>query len=207
MNKPVNTGEELSFPAAEAVRLLRSNLEYTLSGLTGCRVIGITGALRGEGRTVTAVNLARSLAEGGKKVLLLDADLRSGQAAALLGLPADKGLAQALRGETSPEDAVLAGGRDGLYVMASGGTPDDPAALLDSPAMGELMNALRERFDYLLMDLPPVTIVPDALSAAKTADGMLVVVRRAHTTRKQLEDALRKLKGQRVNVLGMVLNG
>ena len=206
MNTPVKPGEKLSFTAAEAVRLLRSNLEYSLADVTGCRVVGITGALRGEGRTTTAVHLARSLAESGKKVLLLDADLRGGQAAARLGLPADKGLVQVLRGEMRPEVTVCSG-EAGLYTLAAGGTSDDPAAMLDSPAMADLMNTLRERFDYILMDLPPVTLVPDALSAARFTDGLLVVVRRTQTHRKQLEDALRRLNGQRVKVLGFVLNG
>ena len=206
MNTPVKPGEKLTFSATEAVRLLRSNLEFTLADVAGCRVVGITGALRGEGRTTTAVHLARSLAESGKKVLLLDADLRGGQAASRLGLPADKGLVQVLRGEMRPEDTVCSG-EAGLYTLAAGGASDDPAAMLDSPAMADLMNTLRERFDYILMDLPPVTLVPDALSAARFTDGLLVVVRRTQTHRKQLEDALRRLNGQRVKVLGFVLNG
>jgi len=207
MNKPMKICGELSFSAAEAVRLLRSNLEYSVSDVTGCRVLGVTGALRGEGRTVTAVNLAWSLAESGKKVLLLDADLRSGQAASMLGLSPDRGLTQVLRGEISFEEAQQPGGIEGLYVLAAGGSAADPAALLNSDAMRRLIGTLRERFDYILMDLPPVTVVSDALSAAESADGMLVVIRRGQTRRRELENTLRTLDGQRVKVLGLVLNG
>ena len=197
-------GRQLSFKAAEAYKLLRSNLEYSLRDNRGCRVVGVTGARRQEGRTTTAVNLADALAQDGKRVLLVDADLRRSSAANRVGIAPDKGLAEILSGSASPREAVTEAG--GFSLIAGGVRPDNPSELLGSDAMGRLMADLRQEYDYILLDLPPVTAVSDALCAARHADGMLLVVRRGHTCRRELDQALGTLRGQHVNVLGFVLN-
>ena len=198
--------ENLSFSASEAYKLLRTNLVYSIPNENTCRVIGITSSIRDEGKTTTAINLAYTLAQTGAKVLLIDGDMRLPSIAKRLALNGKIGLSDLLAGLYDEKNAVQASGiLPTLMVMASGPLPPNPAELLDSERMRGAVEKLREQYDYLVIDLPPVNIVTDALIVSSLVDGMMVVVRQDYTDRRSLSDCIASLKLVNAHVLGFVM--
>ena len=194
---------------AEAVRQLRTGLTFLqAAGAPGARaeVVVVTSALGGEGKTTTALDLARSLAEAGERVLLVESDLRRPRLAAALGLEAGPGLSDLLAGQAPPASALRDGGVAGLQVLPGGAVPPNPAELLGSARMAELVATLREGHDRVLLDAPPVLPVTDAVVTAARADGVLLVVRWGRTRRAEVADAVGMLGRGRATVLGTVLN-
>ncbi len=200
-------GANMSFAAMESYKLLRTNIMFSFAG-TGCRVIGVTSTVSGEGKSLTACNLAYCLAEAGKKVLLLDGDLRLPTIAAKLGLAVEPGVSNLL---VSREDygTVLQRCPDvpGLDVITAGSPAPNPSELLGSERMGELMQSLSAAYEYIIVDLPPVTVVSDALVISKLLGGVIMVVRNGVVEEQALADALRQLKLVELRVLGFVYNG
>jgi polysaccharide biosynthesis transport protein len=203
---------------AEAVRQLRTGLTFLqAAGVAGARaeVVVVTSALGGEGKTTTALDLARSLAQKGERVLLVESDLRRPRLAAALGLEAGPGLSDLLAGP-GPSDllagqaplaaALRDGDVEGLQVLPGGTVPPNPAELLGSARMGELVRELRKGHDRVLLDAPPVLPVTDAVVTAARADGVLLVVRWGRTRRAEVADAVGMLERGRATVVGAVLN-
>lgn len=198
----------LAFTATEQYKLLRTNLDFTVPEGTKCPVIGITSSMRGEGKSTTAVNLSYVLAEKGSKVLLIDGDLRIPTIAKKMNLPNAPGLTDVLMGKDSYKMSDFKSQMlDSWYIMPSGDIPPNPSELLGSQRMASALETLREEFDYIVVDLPPVNIVSDALSIAKYITGMVVVIREEHTAKKELEKCFRQLTLSNVKVLGCVMNG
>jgi capsular exopolysaccharide synthesis family protein len=198
--------KHLQFTAIEQYKLLRANLDFTLPEDEKCPVIGITSSMRSEGKSTTAINLAYVLAEKGSKVLLIDADLRIPSIAKKLDIENDYGLSDLLRGKglyNAEFQTYLMGN---WYVLPSGNIPPNPSELLGSGRMAKLLAQLREMFDYIVIDLPPVNLVSDALSVASLISGMLVVIREEHTEKKELERCFQQLKLSNVKLLGFVMN-
>lgn len=206
---PPLVGSGISFAAAEAYKRLRTNLQFAFPG-EGCRVIGVSSAMAGEGKSLTAANLACSLAELRKRVLLIDCDMRRPTVSAKLPVKKTPGLSEYLSGQSNgsltiqncnlPERETL------FRVLASGSNPPNPMELLSSPRMGELLTALREQFDYILLDLPPVGEVGDALAAAPLTDGFLLVTRQDYCDRYVLQDTVGQFAFVGANLLGVVFN-
>lgn len=200
--------KNLEFTATEQYKLLRTNLSFTLPVNEGCSIIGVTSSMRGEGKSTTAVNLSYVLAESGKKVLLIDGDLRIPSVAKKMGIDSSPGLTDLLRVESKFD---LAGLKSHLlanwYIMPSGALPPNPSELLGSKRMEVLLKGLATHFDYIVVDLPPVNIVSDALVISKYISGMIVVIREDYTEKKELDDCFRQLALSNVNVLGCVMNG
>lgn len=208
LNSAPLIGEGLSFAAAEAYKKLRVNLMFSMpDNEEHCRVVGVTSAIRGDGKTTTSINLACSLADTGLKVLLIDADMRLPGVSRMLHITAGPGLSNVLSGQTGGEipyrKAKL---RDNLYILSGGDIPPNPSELLGTKAMAELMKKLKEEFDFIIMDLPPITIVTDALVVTPLCTGFLLVVRQGYTGNKEVENALDHLKYCKANILGYVLN-
>ena len=198
--------KNLSFTATEQYKLLRTNIEFTIPQETKCPVIGITSSMRGEGKSTTAVNLSYVLAEKGSKVLLIDGDLRIPSIAKKMEMPASPGLTDVLMGKSSDMEAYKSSMLDNWYIMPSGDIPPNPSELLGSKRMESALQAMREEFDYIVIDLPPVNIVSDALSISEYITGIVVVIREEYTEKKELEHCFRLLKLSNVNVLGCVMN-
>ena len=196
----------LEFTATEQYKLLRTNLDFTVPEGTKCPVIGVTSSMRGEGKSTTAINLSYVLAEKGSKVLLIDGDLRIPSVAKKMGLPSIPGVTDVLMGKNTYIGEYKSKLLDTWYVMPSGEIPPNPSELLGSKRMEDALAMLREQFDYIIIDLPPVNIVSDALSIASLITGMIVVIREEYTERKELEHCFRLLKLSNVNVLGCVMN-
>ena len=200
--------KNLQFTATEQYKLLRTNLGFTVPEGTQCPVIGVTSSMRGEGKSTTAVNLSYVLAEQGNKVLLIDGDLRIPSVAKKMGIPSTPGLTDVLmKKESFKEELFKAELLDSWYIMPSGDIPPNPSELLGSKRMESMLSKLREIFDYIIIDLPPVNIVSDALSIAKLITGMILVIREEYTEKKELEQCFRQLRLSNVKVLGCVMNG
>jgi capsular exopolysaccharide synthesis family protein len=171
------------------------------------KVLMVTSPGAGEGKSTTAANLAVGLAEAGKRVILLSADLRNPRAHEFFGLKNYVGLSNALSGEVKPWEALLTPDKlDTLRVMASGPVPSKPAELLQSERMGELLSQLRDVADFVIIDTAPVLIVADALAVAPLADGVLVVADAQGTNRGAATHAREQLDQVQAAVMGAVLN-
>lgn len=198
--------ENLEFTATEQYKLIRANLDFTLPEDEKCPVIGVTSSMRGEGKSLTSVNLSYVFAEKGSKVLLIDADLRIPSIAKKLEIESSPGLADLLRGKGAQITELQPYLLKNWFVLPAGDIPPNPSELLGSSRMKNVLNQLREIFDYIIVDLPPVNIVSDAISISSLISGMIVVIREDHTEKKELERCFRQLKLSNVNILGCVMN-
>lgn len=198
---------KLAFSATEAYKLLRANLMFTLPPDKKCRVMGITSPSRGEGKSTTAINLSYTLAETGKRVLLIDGDLRLPSVARKMGVKLTPGLSNVLVGAVALDAAVVESEVCANWsILPAGDIPPNPTELLGSGRMKKLIAALEESYDFIVIDLPPVNIVSDALVTAPVLDGMIVVVRENQTTRRALNNCTSQLTLSNVKVLGFVMN-
>ena len=166
--------------------------------------------MTGEGKSLTAVNLALNLSQMRKKVLLIDCDMRRPSIAAKLGMNKTPGLSGLLSGQREMKSLIRQCGikdhEKAFHVITSGTNPPNPMELLGSMRMGKILDALREPYDYIILDLPPVCEVSDALVVAKQTDGMLMVVRENYCARSLLNEAVRKLEFVDARVLGISYN-
>ena len=198
--------KNLEFTAIEQYKILRTNLDFTLPEDVKCPIIGVTSSMRGEGKSTTAVNLSYVLAEKGSPVLLIDGDLRIPSIAKKMRIDSSPGLTDLLMGHGAHMPDFRSTLLDNWFILPSGDIPPNPSELLGSRRMEYILKNLRESFDYIIIDLPPVNIVSDALSIASLITGMVVVVREDYTEKKELERCFRQLQLSNVNVLGCILN-
>ena len=190
---------------AEDFRRLRTNLQYLRAdGLP--RVIMVTSPMPSEGKTTAVLNLAMTLADAGRRVTVVDADLRRPTVASGLGLVQGIGLTQVLTGAAQLDDVIQHFGEDGVRVVGSGPTPPDPGALLASASMATLIEKLRADNDFVLVDAPPVLPVADASALAVHMDGVLLAVRYGRTARAQVQRAAAALEQVGASTLGVVIN-
>ena len=198
--------KNLEFTAIEQYKILRTNLDFTLPEDVKCPIIGVTSSMRGEGKSTTAVNLSYVLAEKGSPVILIDGDLRIPSIAKKMRIDSSPGLTDLLMGHGAHMPDFRSALLDNWFILPSGDIPPNPSELLGSRRMEYILNSFRESFDYIIIDLPPVNIVTDALSIASLITGMVVVVREDYTEKKELERCFRQLQLSNVNVLGCILN-
>ena len=198
--------KNLEFTATEQYKLLRANLDFTVPEDEKCPVIGVTSSMRGEGKSTTAVNLSYVLAERGSRVLLIDGDLRIPSIAKKMDIESTPGLTDLLMGKGANMEVFQTSILKNWYVLPAGEIPPNPSELLGSRRMETVLNDLKKAFDYIIIDLPPVNIVSDALSIANFITGMVIVIREDYTVKKELERCFRHLKLSNVNVLGCVMN-
>lgn len=199
--------KNLEFTATEQYKLLRTNLSFTLPENEGCNIIGVTSSMRGEGKSTTAVNLSYVLAESRKKVLLIDGDLRIPSVAKKMRIENSPGLTDLLRGATTVDLTEFKSPfLPNWYIIPAGTLPPNPSELLGSKRMEATLKGLAAHFDYIVIDLPPVNIVSDALAVSKYINGMIVVIREEYTEKRELETCFRQLRLSNVNVLGCVMN-
>lgn len=204
-------GDRIGFAAAESYKLLRTKLQFSFAEDSGSRVIGITSAMVSEGKSLTAINLAYSLAELGKRVILLDGDMRRPTQAEKLGLQKKPGLSSCLTGQSDLNNLIqcctVSGEDKTFHVITAGQNPPNPVELLSSAKMDATLDTLRKHYDYVIIDLPPIKEVTDALAVADKLDGMLLVVRQNRCNRLDLSATVRQLAFVNAKVLGIVFNG
>ena len=203
-------GSNASFMAGEAYKLLRTKLQFAFADDNNCRVIGLSSALSGEGKSLTATNLAYTLAQLNKKVILLDCDMRRPTLAEKMGIEKKPGLSDYLSAQKSRDQVIqnfsMNNGDVEFNVISAGENPPNPVELLSSARMDRLLNALREKYDYVILDLPPVNEVTDALAVAPKTDGMLLVVRQNYCDRVVLGETAKQFAFINARVLGIVFN-
>jgi receptor protein-tyrosine kinase len=190
--------------AAEQYRVLRYRLEVLAR--SGYHALAFTSAQSGEGKTTVAVNTALVLGRGGRhSVALVDADLRRPAVALLLGLRAQTGLCDVVAGRADLDDCLWRFGDEGLSVLPAGVLPNDPSLVLYHPRLGRVIAMLKERFDFVIIDTPPVLGFADVHTVASQLGGALLIVRAGATPRDLVAAAVRSLFG--IVVHGIVLNG
>lgn len=193
-------------PAAEAFRALRTNIQFA-SVDRALHVLLITSAGPAEGKSTIAANLAAALAQAGKRVALVDADLRRPSQHRIFQLPNQSGLTFSLLQDKGALNGSLRATRvEDLQVMVSGELPPNPAELLDSNRIGQLLDELKGQVDIVIVDTPPCLVVTDAVALSKRADGVLLVVEAGKTRRSALEQSVKTLQQVGGQVLGVVLN-
>lgn len=192
-------------PRTEAFRLVRTNMQY-LNPDEAPRSFVITSALPGEGKTSTSTNLAIALAQAGKRVLLIDGDLRRPSASRLLGLEKSVGMTTILVGRSTIAESIQHHAASGVDFLASGPLPPNPTEILQSKATHDLLATLRDMYDAVIIDAPPLLPVADAAITATYVDGAIVVVRHARTTKDQLKHAASRLDQVGATTFGVLIN-
>ena len=190
----------------EAYKTLRTNVMLSLPG-SGCKCIGLTSPTSGDGKSTTASNLAISLAQINKRVLLIDCDMRLPTIANKFGIEAVPGLSDYLVGQARIEEVVRKVDEHGIHVLPSGNIPPDSTGLLEAEQLEHLFNAFRKIYDFVVVDLPPVTSVSDAVILAKNLDGFLLTVWQNKTKHRDVQEMIKQLQMSNTKVLGFVVTG
>lgn len=213
---PVKTGkscEYMTYSAREAYKRLRTNVMISLGekSETDRHVIGVTSAQPSEGKSTVSVNLAYSLAELGKSVILLDCDLRRPTIHTKLGFQQVPGLTEVLAGKENLNNSVSCykntTGDNSFDLIASGSISERPSEMLGSQRFIQLLKMLQDVYDVVILDLPPVNAVIDATVVSKLTDGLVLVIRESHCPRFVLQDCIEQLQYAKANILGFVMNG
>jgi len=192
-------------PAAEGFRNLRTNVQFlNLDGST--RLLMVTSANPKEGKTSVVMNLGAALAEMGRKVLVVEADLRRPVMGKFLAEKQNKGITDVIMGTATLEEAAAETGSENLYVLMSGPKPPNPAELVSSQAMQDLLDRLKEEYDYIIVDAPPVLAVSDAIAMASMMDGVLVVASHGIADRDAARHTMELLGKVETRILGVVIN-
>ncbi|MCW2585476.1 MAG: chromosome partitioning protein [Frankiales bacterium] len=192
-------------PAGENYRTLRTGVTFADPDAP-VRILLVTSPSSGEGKTTTAVNLAIALAQSGERTVLVDADLRRSNVAAMLGLEGAVGVSSVITRSAGLAEALQTW-QDGLLVLPAGALPPNPSEMVGSRAMAKLLSDLDEFADVIVVDAPPVLPVTDAVVLATQVEGVILVVRAGKTQRGQAAEARRRLDNVNAHVVGAVLNG
>jgi non-specific protein-tyrosine kinase len=204
MNELITVSEPRS-PVSEAYRTLRTNLDFADLDQS-LKTLVVTSAGVGEGKSTTLANLAVVSAQAGRKVVLVDADLRRPALHQLFGLGNESGLTTAMVDDSAlAEPPLQAGGVEGLSVLTSGPLPPNPADLMGSRRMEEVIAALAGEADQVFFDTPPVVAVTDAAVLATKVDGVLLVVSAGKTRRESARTAVQRLEQINARLVGTVL--
>ena len=191
--------------SAESYRKLMTNLMYSASQ-PGLKVVVVTSASAGEGKTTTVCNLAVAFAQQGRRVVLIDADLRRARVHDVFGLGIEPGLTDVLVGNATIEQGIRPSGIAGLSILPAGTLPPNPLEFLGGERMRDLLVTLRERFDVVLIDTPPVLVTADAALMGVQADGVVIVVRAGKSERQAARHAVEQIVHVGGRMLGAVLN-
>lgn len=200
----MNLPEVKDYRLTEGLNQLKTNLAFCGKDI---KVITITSSVPNEGKSSVAFDLSKTMAEGGKKILMVDADLRKSVLAAKYHIQGiDKGLSHYLTGQAEIEDIIYETETEGFYLSVAGPLSPDPTSLLDSDQFQKFIDKVREDYDYVIIDSPPLGVVIDAVIIGKYCDGAVLVIEQGVIKRKVVQDVIKQLKRGEVRILGAVLN-
>lgn len=198
--------EKSSFGYVEAFKALRTNIQYLLPDTGRGHVLMVTSSIPGEGKSNISVNLAITLAQDNKKVILIDCDMRKGTLHRYLNVPPTAaGLSSVLTGETGLNETVYRMSY-GFHFMPVGALPTNPSELIGSRNMSRLLSELSKQFDYVICDTAPVNAVADTSILCRYVDGVVFVVSHNEVTRNTVIAAKEQLEASNANILGVILN-
>lgn len=189
---------------SEQFRTVRTNIEFAGAALDKCQVIMFTSSAMSEGKSTVSANVAVTWAQAGKKVLLIDADLRRPTVHATFRKLNLDGVTTVLTGKMKPDEVVEDTFVDNLSVITSGPIPPNPSELLNSKRMGQLLDWTREKFDIIVLDAPPVLAVSDVQVLVPRSDGVVVVANMGKTLKGDLKRTVEVLKLAKAKILGSV---
>ena len=198
--------DDLDFVLHEEYRMLRTNVKFSISDDKPYHCIGVTSSVKGEAKTTTAINLAYVLAENGEKVCIVEADMRLPTLKKRLNLGNHIGLSEYLTGQASGNDILekVMFKKCSFYCVPGGTLPPNPAELLASPRFEKLLETLGKIFTYIIVDMPPVTLVSDACIAGSKLDGTIVVVSQKCSTKGLVDETMKRLQFAKIKVIGFV---
>lgn len=204
-NQNVNA-DALNFMIREAYKTARTNIDYSIIK-KGCKKVLFTSSSKGEGKTLSSVNIASALAQQvDTKVIIVECDLRRPHVHLALNLTPSPGLANCLNGECDLDDVIKPTHLDNLFAICYGAIPPNPSELLSSDSMTAIINRLSEEYDYVIFDAPPVGVVIDAVPIIKQSDGVVLVIRNNSTTYPQLNKTIDIINRSGGKTLGVIVN-
>ena len=203
----------LKFRVEEAYKTIRTNIMLSVMK-KGCKIIVVSSSAPNEGKTTTTANLAVSIAQADQRVLLIDGDLRKPKIHHYFSIPSAPGLTNYLSASVNSRTAQQADlfgiihptEYPNLSVITSGSIPPNPGEILGSEPMTEFLNKVSQKYDYIIIDTPPINVVSDALPVIRESDGVVLVVRSYSSTHPELQKALNSLKFIDAKILGFVVN-
>lgn len=210
LKKPIKKSRivdsESDFATLEAFKSLRTNLKFATPS-EGCKKIAITSSMPDEGKSTVSANLAVVISQTKERVLLIDCDMRSPTLHRFFSAKGIPGLSEVLAGMKEVDEVMVSIGSTTLKLIPAGTIPPNPAELLGSAKMSQLIDELSEHFDYILLDTPPMHAVSDALNLVNKVDGYIVLAQEGVTEHKHVRRTLDSLEFANAKVLGLILNG
>lgn len=200
-----NTGTGNRFSVVEAYKTIRTNLQFSFKKRTG-NVVVVTSTMPRDGKSTVVANISVAFAQTGMKVLVVDCDMRKPRINKFFNIVSIPGLSNVLAGLSPLADAIQQTSYKNLSIIASGILPPNPAELISGAVMEDLIGKLREVYDVIVVDTPPVNIVSDAVVATKFADGVVIVARHAVTTHPELAKAIKSFEFVDAKIYGIILN-
>lgn len=194
------------FFTVEEFNTLRTNIMFSSTD-SKCKVIGITSPRVSEGKTLICLNLAISLGKAGENVLVIDGDLRAPKQSKLVDVDGSKGLSNLLVNKVKLSEIIISTDYENVDIMPSGSRPPNPSEMLGSETMKDLIEYLKEYYNYILIDLPPINLVTDAAVASKYLNGIVLVAKAGQTRKEDLAESIQRMNNKNCKVLGIVLNG
>lgn len=199
------TDKDIPFGIVESYKSIRTNITFSLS-TSDKRIFAVSSPNPGEGKSTTATNIAIAIAQSGRKVLLIDADLRKSVIHRMFGAKNEFGLSTVTSKQAELEECIQHTDVENLDVITAGEVPPNPSELLGSKRMAKILDELSEQYSTIIIDTPPVNVVTDAMELAKYVSGIVMVMRYGKTTTEDLEAAMKKIDFSQMHVLGFVLN-
>ncbi len=197
--------EHTDFNTIETYKSIRTNIMFSMPRSEQGKVLLVTSSAPNEGKTTTTINLAITFAQTGAKVIVVDCDLRKARVHKYLGLERLDGVSNVLCGFTELDRAIKYSVRENLDCLTAGSIPPNPAELLGTDEFAKLVATLRDRYDYVFIDTPPVTVVTDAIIAMRHANGTIVVVREGFTMYDMLDETMETIQKTNTKLLGVVM--
>ncbi len=206
----VNTNiisDDTAFNTLEAYKTARTNIMFSLPKTYKGKVILVTSAEPGEGKTTTSINIAHTFAKTDAKVILVDCDLRKPRVHRYLKFERDKGVSNVLCGFNTVDEVIKKNVMGNLDCISAGEIPTNSTELLMSDEMGVLIDELSRRYDYVFIDTPPVMTVTDAMIIAPKSNGVVIVVKQEQSSFDMLDKTVEAFKQSGIKILGFIFNG